>query len=335
VVRELFERSVIFGAGGGGDVVSAYVLCELLRSTYGIRECLPGAVLWERWVVDPYPGPVPRHLIRGARVGECVYVGPGTYVERSGRVVRLTSAAVAEVAGVEVPAVTLERGALGVRRCFDELAAGGWRVALVDVGGDVLARGSEEGLWSPLADSISLAAASGVGAPLVVLAPGADGELDPGYVVSRVAEVQALGGLYGVVGLWVDLVGVYERVLPRVASEASRVPYAALRGLVSGVSMRGGSRRAYIGPLSLVGFAMSSRVVAELSPLARAVAGSRSLAEAWKALNSLGVVTELDVEVELAKLVGCGREASGSDYLRAREAALRRVRGSATTPGTP
>ena len=80
---------------------------------------------------------------------------------------------------------------------------------------------------------------------------------------------------------------------------------------------------------------MSSRVVAELSPLARAVAGSRSLAEAWKALNSLGVVTELDVEVELAKLVGCGREASGSDYLRAREAALRRVRGSTATPGTP
>lgn len=329
VVRELFERSVIFGAGGGGDVVSAYVLCELLKSTYGVGECLPGAVLWERWVVDPYPGPVPRHLVRGARVSRCVYVNPGTYVLRSGRVVRPTAVAVAEVAGVEVPAATLEYGALGIRECFEELVAEGWRVALVDVGGDVLARGGEEGLWSPLADSLSLAAASEVGAPLVVLAPGADGELSPDYVVSRVAEVQALGGLYGVVGLWVDLVEVYERVLPRVASEASRVPYAALRGWVSGVSMRGGSRRAYVGPLSLVGFVMSSRAVAEVSPLPRAVASSRSLAEAWRALNSMGVVTELDLEVELAKLVGCGRVASGEDYLRAREVARRRVRGSA------
>ena len=327
VVRELFERSVIFGAGGGGDVVSAYVLCELLKSTYGVRECLPGAVLWERWVVDPYPGPLPRHLVRGARVGECVYVNPGTYAVRSGRVVRLTSAIVAEVAGVEVPAATLEYGALGVRRCFEELVSEGWRVALVDVGGDVLARGGEEGLWSPLADSLSLAAASEVGAPLVVLAPGADGELSPDYVVSRVAEVQALGGLYGVVGLWVDLVEVYEEVLPRVASEASRVPYAALKGWVSGVAMRGGSRRAYVGPLSLVGFVLSSEAVAMVSPLARAVAGSRSLAEAWRALNSMGVVTELDLEVELARLVGCGKEASGEDYVKARELARRRVGG--------
>jgi hypothetical protein len=323
--RELFERSVIFGAGGSGDVVSAYVVCELLRSAYGVDECVPGAVLWERWVVDPYPGPIPRQLIRSAAVRGCVYVGPNTYVERPGRAVRLTSAAVAEVAGVEVPAATLEYGVVGIRRCFDELAREGWRVVVLDVGGDVLARGGEEGLWSPLADSLSLAAASEIDSPLVVLAPGADGELSADYVLSRVAEVQALGGLYGVIGLWVDLVRIYERILPKVTSEASRVPYIALKGWSGDVGMRGGSRKAYVGPLSLVGFVLSSKVTASVSPLARALASTGSLADAWRALNSIGVVTELDVEVELAKVVGCGNAASGEDYLKARDVARKRL----------
>ncbi len=325
MIRELFERSVIFGAGGGGDVVSAYVVCELLKSVYGVSSCLPGAVLWERWVVDPYPGPIPRHLIRNAVVENCVYVGSNTYAERSGRVVRLTSAAVAEVAGVEVPSVTLEYGVVGIRKCFDELAGEGWRIVLLDVGGDILARGTEGGLWSPLADSLSLAAASEIDAPLVVLAPGADGELDVDYVVSRVAEVQVLGGLYGVIGLWVDLVRTYESILPKVTSEASRVPYIALKGQIGEVKMRGGSRRTYIGPLSLVGFVLSSKVAAAISPLAKALAGTRSLAEARKAVNLIGVATELDMEIELAKIVGCGRPASGDDYIKAREIARRKL----------
>ncbi len=50
---------------------------------------------------------------------------------------------------------------------------------LLDVGGDILARGDEPTLKSPLADAIALAAASQVSAPvrLLVAGPGLDGEL--------------------------------------------------------------------------------------------------------------------------------------------------------------
>ncbi|HDN76135.1 MAG TPA: DUF1152 domain-containing protein, partial [Acidilobales archaeon] len=54
----------VLGAGGAGDVVSAYMLCLMLRRLMNVRKCTPVAILWERWVIDPFPGPIPRVLLR-------------------------------------------------------------------------------------------------------------------------------------------------------------------------------------------------------------------------------------------------------------------------------
>ena len=67
----------------------------------------------------------------------------------------------------------------------------GWaatRIALVDVGGDVLAHGDEPGLASPLADAVLLAAArhlrgSGLRVVAGVFGAGCDGELTPAEVL--------------------------------------------------------------------------------------------------------------------------------------------------------
>jgi hypothetical protein len=67
------------------------------------------------------------------------------------------------------------------------------RVALVDVGGDILGTGTEPELKSPLADALALAATDGLPVPVEVLVAGAglDGELSEQTVLSRIRQ---LGG---------------------------------------------------------------------------------------------------------------------------------------------
>lgn len=72
-------------------------------------------------------------------------------------------------------------GTEGVRRQLEDLVTHlkPTSIDLLDVGGDVLARGDEPTLKSPLADSLTLAAGGQVNAPirLLVAGPGLDGEL--------------------------------------------------------------------------------------------------------------------------------------------------------------
>jgi hypothetical protein len=65
------------------------------------------------------------------------------------------------------------------------------RVALVDVGGDILGTGTEPELKSPLADALALAATDALPVPVEVLVPGAglDGELSEQTVLSRIRQL--------------------------------------------------------------------------------------------------------------------------------------------------
>ena len=71
----------------------------------------------------------------------------------------------------------------------------------VDVGGDVLARGDEPGLASPLCDAVMLAGAVEAGRAHRLggrgVRPGCDGELTAREVLDRVAELGAAGGWLG------------------------------------------------------------------------------------------------------------------------------------------
>jgi hypothetical protein len=70
---------------------------------------------------------------------------------------------------------------MGITRQLEELVSHlePESIDLLDVGGDILARGDEPTLKSPLADALTLAAASQVNAPvrLLIAGPGLDGEL--------------------------------------------------------------------------------------------------------------------------------------------------------------
>jgi len=305
------KNVVVVGAGGGGDVISAFVFCKILEEVVGVQECSPLGVLWERWVVDPYPGPVPVASIKNARLSKCVWVSEDTYVGRGKYFFKPHTAYVAEKLKREVPAVTLERGVSGVYECFKELMRDGESVLIdLDVGGDILAEGWEDNLWSPLTDSITLAATAKVGGIVGVTALGADGELSQDIVLQKINEVISIGGYVGIIGFWEHHASFYEDLMDRVKTEASRAPYLALKGCLGSKKIRGGSRTIDVNALTLITFLLKSESVMKINKLAQAISDTDSLAEAWSISKRLNIPTELDLEVVASKIYGAGPEVS-------------------------
>jgi hypothetical protein len=172
----------------------------------------------------------------------------------------------------------------------------------VDVGGDVLARGQEPGLASPLCDAIMVAAAlqaAGRLKPLLaVVGPGCDGELSVAEVLERTAAL-------GRAGAWLATWGVTPKIADELAAAAEVVTTEAslqvarcARGELGEAQIRGGLRRVELGPAGalILVFEPATAVEAGELPLVRAVADARSIEEGRAKLAAIGVQTELDYE---------------------------------------
>ncbi|MFF8032463.1 DUF1152 domain-containing protein [Streptomyces sp. NPDC016626] len=169
---------LIVAAGGGGDAVAAAMLHAALYGDEDQAVILTYA--WDRLLIDPVPGPRSAHDFTGLEA-----------VTRSVRSVPATARPVAP-AGSTLPRLAAGlphtfalldpyQGVEGVARQMEELVAHltPESIDLLDVGGDILARGDEPTLKSPLADALTLAACCQVDTPvrLLVAGPGLDAEL--------------------------------------------------------------------------------------------------------------------------------------------------------------
>ncbi len=297
------KRVLVFGAGGGGDVLGAYILYSKLKRLGS--EVALGSVVWERFVVDPVPGPIPLEATEGAvkRWRSLALVDGSLTVVREGRRIKPQLARLLEATGLEGYYIDLSKGGEGVREALETLLheVGFDYVVGLDTGGDMLARGCEDGLRSPLADALSLHALSSFSdrTLVAVLGPGADGELDWMKVLEYVSNVAREGGLVGVYGLNRYEYLVAESVSTVVVSEASRIPLRGFTGEWGEARIRGGARRVFISPVSSTVYILDPSIVAGWTPLPKIVAGSRSVDEARRRLNDHCIVTELDLEEEL------------------------------------
>jgi hypothetical protein len=169
---------LIVAAGGGGDAVAAAMLDAALYGDDDQAVILTYA--WDRLLVDPIPGP------RGA--------DDFTGLEPITPTVWAVTAEAHPIppAGSTLPRLAADlphtfalldphHGAEGVTRQLEELLSHlkPESIDLLDVGGDILARGNESTLKSPLADALTLAACCQIDARirLLVAGPGLDGEL--------------------------------------------------------------------------------------------------------------------------------------------------------------
>jgi hypothetical protein len=194
-------------------------------------------------------------------------------------------------------------GAAGIRQQLIELVEhfAFTSVLLVDVGGDVVATGTEEELRSPLADSLALASLTDFPVPVhvAIAGPGLDGELAASYVRSRCTAVGA--ELFG--RLAAADVEPYFPALAQHPSEATTLLAAAALGMTGRAEIRDST-----GLVSLNGGSADVYVLD-----ASAAVASNQLAQELVTTHSLG-------EAEATTVAICGR--SELDYERRKAAML-------------
>jgi len=290
---------LVLGIGGGGDVVGALAaarLCESLGTPFAL-----GGVAWERFAVDPRPGPRSVDEILGAEPlgDDAVLAAPET---RTIDGIAFAESGVAAHLGTATALIDVTGGvagaAHGIASVMDRLECD--LLFGVDIGGDVLARGEEEGLASPLCDAVMVAAMLSVGGDagplLAVVGAGCDGELSSAQVLERVAALGRAGAWLGSWGVSPAIGAEIERAAERVPTEASLQVARCTRGETGRVPIRNGRRHVDLGPVGSLTFVFDASAAAEELPLVGAVAGTESVEDARAELTARGVRTELDYE---------------------------------------
>lgn len=298
------DRALLIGMGGGGDVVGALALTDLLGELS--TEWVLGGVAWERSPIDPRPGPRSLEEIRGGRpCGSAAVLTEGGTTSLDG--VEFSESRMAKHLGRPVLLLDITVGpralATGLAEAARELGCDA--IVLLDVGGDVLAHGDEPGLASPLCDAVVLAAGLFLARSAEVLAavygPGCDGELTPDEVLGRVTELQSAGALLGAWGLTPQACDLVESAAEVVPTEASLNAARCARGERGPVPIRGGRRTVQLTPLGALTFFFDPLAAADAAvPLATAVSPAASLEQAHEVLTGMGVRTELELERERA-----------------------------------
>ncbi len=290
--------ALVLGIGGGGDVVGTLPTSRYLR-LLGIRT-LVGGLTWERYVNDPEPGPRKmEEIVEIKRLSATV--GLANARTRTTKGIRFTESVVAEVLGEETVLVDLNRGVQGtidgLNEAIEQLGVD--LFVGVDVGGDVLAEGSEESVHSMLADSMVLASMVNLKVPtlLGVLGCGTDGELSFEQFNQQVARIAGYGGFLGARGLTPDDLKVLDEVIPKTKTESSALAVKAARGLQGEIEIREGRRKTMLTPMSAMTLYLDPRVVFDrINGVAKELVPTRSLEEAQGVLERLGVPSELTYE---------------------------------------
>jgi hypothetical protein len=294
---------LLLGIGGGGDVVGALTIARGLEAAG--RRVEVGGVAWERFAIDPHhAGPRPLgHLGGIERLGGGAALTGADGSTPEG--VRLAEAGVAAHLGRSVAVVDVNDGpaaaADAIATLADRLQCD--LVVLLDVGGDVLATGSEPGLSSPLCDALMLAAAQHLPERLDVVGcaygSGCDGELTADEVLARVAVLGREGNWLGTVSPGPEEAREAVALAAAVPTEASLLAARCALGANGPTSIRGGRRTVELGPVGALGFVFGARAaIGAAAPLAELIADSESIEEARSAMEAQGIRTELDYERE-------------------------------------
>lgn len=294
----------MIGIGGGGDVVGSLAvarLCESLATPFVL-----GGVAWERFAVDPYPGPRSiEQIVGGRRLDGSAVVADAATATPEG--VRFCEAGMSGFLGEPTLLVDVTGGpgsiAGGILAAAGELRCD--LAVYVDIGGDALAEGSEPGLASPLCDAVMLAgarraAAAGLPALGAVLGSGCDAELTVEEVLRRLS---VLGEASAWVGAWAmppAIADELEAAAGVIPTEASLQAARCARGEIGPSTIRGGRRTVPLGPVGGIGFFFDPLADGRCLPLAHAVADASDLESAREALEALGIRTELDYERDRA-----------------------------------
>jgi hypothetical protein len=290
--------TLLVAAGGGGDALASLLLSRRLST--GSQVPVVASYSWDRRILDPLPGPRSVTDFGGARqlTPHNVEVTASSRLRSGGQSTLCLLAKT--IAAARFVLLDPHSGAVGMRRQIMELVQhfSFESLVLVDVGGDLVATGSEDELRSPLADALALASLADLPAPVhvAVAGPGLDGELPPAYVRSRCIS---LGG-----NLSAQLDGPdvepYFSALAEHPSEATTLLAAAALGMVGKAEIRDNADTVAITEASADVYVLSGSEAFAGNKLAQELTATRSLAEAEEAALAVCGRCELDYEREKA-----------------------------------
>ncbi|WP_255970861.1 DUF1152 domain-containing protein [Streptomyces longispororuber] len=281
---------LIVAAGGGGDAVAAAMLDRALYGGSGS----PAVILtyaWDRLLIDPVPGPRAPADFTGLRpLAGSVWSIPGDAkpVAPSGSTLpRLASELPNAIALIDP-----RHGAQGITHQLEELIShlAPESIDLLDVGGDILAKGDEPTLRSPLADALTLAACCQVKAPvrLLVAGPGLDGEIPAEDLRDRVGSAA--------LRLTAEHVDPIGSVLEWHPSEATAMLAATARGIRGVCEVRDAGLPVPLTDAGAIVHEADLDDTLQRNELARAILATRSLEEAEQHSREICGYSEIDYE---------------------------------------
>lgn len=265
------------GAGGGGDGLAALLLDHALER--GGRRAAVASYSWDRFVLDPAPGPRTSTDFDGlvARAPHCWEITRESRLRRGGT---STLILLAHQTAARLFLLDPHEGAVGVSQQLKEIIATTEAddVTLVDVGGDVIARGDEPTLRSPLADSLALAALSriGIARDVFIAGAGLDGELPADLVSSRCDQL----GVTKTVRIGAAQVAANLPALHRHPSEATGLLAAAASGVFGQAEIRDNGSLVPVTPSSRDTIAVGVDAALSENRLARDLVDTRTLTDA-------------------------------------------------------
>ncbi len=321
-INENLKRALIIAAGGGGDSVGAVHTYMLLKRE-NIDPIL-GALVWERLSIDPCPGPVPMECFRNIKeISSTLYeVGPDTIVERCGRTFKPQISIVLESLNDRGIIYDPYRPVEEISKDIVEFCnrEGIDLLIISDSGGDILASGYEDTLFSPLADAYTLSIAyqverRGVHTIVGVFGPGCDGELSRAEIFEKFSILAGEGYFLFYVSLTPKIACLMEKIAEKAHTEASRLPIRAYRGERGTITIRRGERRVELDISSAATYYIDVRGIDKVTKLPLILRESRSILHAREILNRNGIMTELDIEEELSKLGDEAGRLRGLEFL--------------------
>lgn len=287
------RKALVFGIGGGGDVVSTLPVAGFLGH-FGF-EVYHGSIVWDRIVVDPKPGPRSLEELEGIEiVNETVGIANQNTRTYDGIKPNIARAAkhLGKIVALDITK-GVERLARGIRDFAEKEDIG--IVIGVDAGGDAISVGFESGVRSPLADAMSVAALKRIDGLIAVTGFGSDGELRIEELLLNISQIISNGGFLGCTSMSRKDYIRMKKIVKDVTTEASMLPLLAYEGYFGLKKLRKG-RTAIITPLSTLIFYFKAKSVFEINEAAKIVEGASDFEEANILLNRKGILTEYDFE---------------------------------------
>uniref|UniRef100_A0A7J2THI2 DUF1152 domain-containing protein n=1 Tax=Archaeoglobus fulgidus TaxID=2234 RepID=A0A7J2THI2_ARCFL len=287
------KKALVFGIGGGGDIVSTVPISNFLKF-FDFR-VIHGGVIWDRLIVDPKPGPRSAdELVNAEKIAKTL-----AFISEDTRTVDGVKPNLARAAKFFGKVLGLDI-TKGVRQLYEDLRdfaefEGIDLIIGVDAGGDAIAVGYESGVRSPLADAISVAVLSLLDGIVAISGFGSDGELKIEELLMNISELYKNNGFLGCTSLSKADCEEMLKLCGEVVTEASMIPLLSYRGDFGLKKIRKG-RTVLITPLSAIIFYFKARAVLELNECARLVINAGNIEEANEILNKNGIMTELDYE---------------------------------------